>query len=143
MVDARIIHEGDETLGEGGSNRRVLASTVDIADSTLSQAKGLMFQSTLPEEYALVLEVGGDSLLPIPRGPPRHFVHMLFVRTPLDVIWVVDDKVTKKAQMYPWRSMGMGKADRIIELPAGAADGVKAGDTVYVETVDGERLDAQ
>jgi len=141
MVDARVIHEGDETL-DGESTRRVLASTVDIADTTLSQAKGLMFQSTLPEEYALVLEVGGDSLFPIPRGPPRHFVHMLFVRTALDVIWVVEDEVTKKARMHPWRSMGMGKADRIIELPAGAANGVKTGDSVYVETASGERLDA-
>ncbi len=141
MADARVIHEGDETL-DGESNRRVLASNVDIADSALSQAKGLMFQSTLPEEYALVLEVGGDSLLPIPRGPPRHFVHMLFVRTALDVLWVVEDEVTKKARMYPWRSMKMGKADRIIELSAGAADGVEPGDAVYIETAAGERLDA-
>jgi len=141
MADARVIHEGDETL-DGESNRRVLASNVDIADSALSQAKGLMFQSTLPEEYALVLEVGGDSLLPIPRGPPRHFVHMLFVRTALDVLWVVEDEVTKKARMNPWRSMKMGKADRIIELPAGAADGVEPGDAVYIETAAGERLDA-
>lgn len=133
MAELRVVHEGDETLGETDTNRRILATNVDIADSTLSQAKGLMFRSSLPENYALVLEVDGDGLLPFPRGPSRHVVHMLFVRVSLDVIWLVEDEVTKVARMHPWRSIRTGKADRILELPAGAADEVSPGDIVRLE----------
>jgi uncharacterized membrane protein (UPF0127 family) len=139
MAGTRLVHEQEETIGDGEQQRTVLATEVEIADSVLANAKGLMFRSELPDDFALVLEVGGDSLLPIPRGPPSHLVHMLFVQVPLDVIWLVDDTVTKTAQMQPWRSVAVGKADRILELPAGAADDVKPGDTILIE--DGEDVE--
>ncbi|MXR50686.1 DUF192 domain-containing protein [Halovenus sp. WSH3] len=128
MAEEYVVHEQEDTLGEGESEPRILARNVEIADSTLSQMRGLMFRSELPE--ALVMEVGGGFSLT--GGPPRQFVHMLFVRHPLDVIWLADDDVQKVARMRPWRSVGMAKADRIIELPAGAAEGVEVGDTVRV-----------
>jgi uncharacterized membrane protein (UPF0127 family) len=106
----------------------VLTDDVEVADSTLSQMRGLMFRSDIPG--ALVMEVGGGFSLT--GGPPRQFVHMLFVREPLDVIWLADDEVQKVARMHPWRSVGMAKADRILELPAGDAEGVNVGDTVEV-----------
>lgn len=130
MADKRVIHERDETLGSDGPNSRIIATDVEVADSTISQAKGLMGRSSLPEDFALSLEVGDGGLLPIPRGPSRQIVHMLFVRVPLDVIWVVDDEVIKTKTLKPWRGIGVGKADRILELPAGNAEGVKPGDTV-------------
>lgn len=133
MAGKHVVLERDDTLGEEGDNRTVLASNVEIADSALSQAKGLMFRSQVPGDFALVMEVGRGGLLPIPRGPPRQFVHMLFVRFPIDVIWLVDDEVTKVKRMRPWRSFGVAKADRILELPAGAAEQVSVGDTVVVE----------
>jgi uncharacterized membrane protein (UPF0127 family) len=144
MADLRVVHEHDETLGEDGSpERTVLATEVDVADSLFSTGKGLMFRSTIPDEYALVMEVGGTSLLPFTSGPPRQFVHMLFVRAPLDVVWLDDDEVVKVARMHPWRSVGLARADRIIELSAGAAETVAVGDTVVVETSDGERIEPQ
>jgi uncharacterized membrane protein (UPF0127 family) len=123
-----VVHEPEDTLGEGGSEPRVLTDDVEVADSTLSQMRGLMFRSDIPG--ALVMEVGGGFSLT--GGPPRQFVHMLFVREPLDVIWLADDEVQKVARMHPWRSVGMAKADRILELPAGDAEGVNVGDTVEV-----------
>jgi uncharacterized membrane protein (UPF0127 family) len=123
-----VVHEPEDTLGEGGSEPRVLTDDVEVADSTLSQMRGLMFRSDIPG--ALVMEVGGGFSLT--GGPPRQFVHMLFVREPLDVIWLADDKVQKVARMHPWRSVGMAKADRILELPAGDAESVNVGDTVEV-----------
>ncbi len=74
------------------------------------------------------MEVGGGFSLT--GGPPRQFVHMLFVRHALDVIWLDGDEVKKVARMHPWRSVGMAKADRILELPAGEAEGVSVGDTI-------------
>jgi uncharacterized membrane protein (UPF0127 family) len=141
MAEVWVVHEQDDTLGGEGGDRRVLARTVEIADTALTQMRGLMFRSELPEEFALVMEVGGEKLLPFTSGPKRHSVHMLFVKMPLDVLWLDGEEVTKTARMRPWRGIGMGKADRIIELPAGAADGVEAGDTVRL--VEATELDEQ
>ena len=131
MAGKRVVLERDDTIGEDTDNCKVLATSVDIADSALSQARGLMFRSSIPDEYALVMEVRSGGLLF--SGPSRQVVHMLFVRFPIDVIWLVDDEVTRVERMHPWRSIALAKADRILELPAGAADGVSAGDTVVVE----------
>lgn len=141
MADLRVVHERDDTLGEeNGSNRTVLATNVDVADSILSTGKGLMFRSTVPKNYALVMEVGGGTPLPFTSGPPRQFVHMLFVRLPLDVIWLEDDEVVRVSRMKPWRSFAMARANRILELPAGNADDVSVGDRVVVENSDGEAV---
>jgi uncharacterized membrane protein (UPF0127 family) len=137
MAGEYVVHESEDTLGEGTAEPRIIAEDIEIADSGLSQMRGLMFRSEIPE--ALVMEVGGGFSLT--GGPPRQFVHMLFVRQTLDVIWLAEDEVRKVAQMRPWRSVGMAKADRILELPAGAADGVEVGDTVQV--VDGEEFYGQ
>jgi len=136
MADTRVVLERADTSGEGGTVETVLATDVEVADSALSQARGLMFRSGIPDDYSLVLEVGGGGPLPFSGGPSRQVVHMLFVRFPIDVVWLVDDEVTKVARMRPWRSVGFGTADRILELPAGAAADVSAGDTVRVELPD-------
>ena len=112
-------------LERPGGTERPLATDVEVADSLLSQATGLMGRADLPEGYALVLEVG-EGLF----GPSRQVVHMLFVRTPLDVLWLVDNEVIRVARLKPWRDIGVAKADRVVELPPGGADGVEPGDTV-------------
>jgi len=132
MADMRVVHEGDDTIGEDTANRSVIATNVEIADSIVSQGRGLMFRSSVPDDYALVMEVENDGLLS--RGPSRQLVHMLFVRFPIDVVWLVEDEVTRVERMHPWRSFAMAKADRILELPAGAAADVQKGDRVFVES---------
>ena len=131
MAGKRVVLERDDTIGEDVGNREVLATTVEVADSALSQARGLMFRSSIPDEYALVMEVGGGLLLF--GGPSRQLVHMLFVRFSIDAVWLVGNEVTRVERMHPWRSVAMAKADRILELPAGTAADVEAGDTVLVE----------
>lgn len=118
----RVVHEPAD-----GGERRVLATDVEVADSTLAQAKGLMFRGPVPEGFALVMDLGGGSLS---RGPGRQVVHMLFVRFPIDVVWLVDDEVQRTARLSPWTGIGLGRADRVVEFPAGTADGVAAGDVV-------------
>jgi uncharacterized membrane protein (UPF0127 family) len=135
----RVVHRHDEVLGsEETPTETVLASTVEVADSTLSQAKGLMFRSSIPDDFALVMEVGSSGGLPLTSGPPRQSVHMLFMRFPIDAVWLNGDRVVKTAQLSPWTGIGMAKADRIIELPAGAAEDVTPGDTVVVKGLDTE-----
>lgn len=128
MPPGRVVHEPED-----GSEERVLATELEFADTMLSRARGLMFRSSVPEEYALVMEMGTGLL----GRPVIQTVHMLFVRFPIDVVWLVDDEVQRVAYMRPWRSVASARADRILELPAGSAEGVEAGDTVRVETADG------
>jgi uncharacterized membrane protein (UPF0127 family) len=113
----------------GGDELRVLATEVELAESVLSQARGLMFRGSLPEGFALVMDVGGGLLT---NGPSRQFVHMLFMRVPIDVLWLAGDEVIETARLSPWTDFGVAKADRIVELPAGGADGVSVGDAVRV-----------
>ena len=103
---------------------RVLATEVDRADSLFAKIVGLMGKSSLPEGYALVFDFNRVSY---------RDVHMLFVRTPLDVIWLRDGEVVQVKTLQPWRGTGIAKADCFVELPAGAADGVEPGDLVRFE----------
>lgn len=108
----RVLHEGQP-----------LATDVEMARSLPAKVRGLMFRSSVPDDYALVFPFGRVA---------RRSVHMLFVRTPLDVVWVADETVTKRASLHAWRGFGWGRADTIIELAPGAATEVTVGDRVSV-----------
>lgn len=113
-----LVHESAD--GE----KRVLATDVERADSLLAKVKGLMGRSSLPDDYALVFEFGRTSY---------RDVHMLFVRTPLDVVWLRDGEVVQVKTLRPWRGTGVARADCFVELPGGTADGVEPGDRVRFE----------
>ena len=103
------------------SERRVLGDDVDVARSTVEQARGLMFRRSIPDGYALVFPFDGvDS----------RWLHMLFVPFSIDALWLVDGEVTAKARLAPFVGLGRGRADTIVELPAGAADSVAVGERV-------------
>lgn len=114
----RLVHDPAD------GDARVLATDVERADSLFAKVKGLMGASSLPDDYALVFDFDRTSY---------RDVHMLFVRTPLDVVWLRNDEVVQVKTLEPWRGTGIAKADRFVELPGGAADGVEPGDYVRVE----------
>lgn len=116
----RLVHVPDAD----GADRRVLATDIELADSLASQLRGLTFRSTLPADFAMVFEFGGTGY---------RSIHMLFVRVPLDVLWLQDETAVKVKTLAPWTGVGFAKADRVVELPAGSADGVDVGDTVRLE----------
>ncbi|APW98512.1 hypothetical protein CHINAEXTREME_12330 [Halobiforma lacisalsi AJ5] len=101
-----------------------LASTVDLADSIVSQTRGLMFRRSLPDDYALAFRFDAAK---------TRDVHMLFVFVPLDVVWLVDGVVERVERLRPWRGFERARADTILELPAGTAAGVDPGDRVVLE----------
>jgi hypothetical protein len=105
----------------GDPEHRVLATDVDLADSLLSQARGLMFRGSIPDDYAMAFR--------FPDARSRS-LHMLFVPFPIDAVWTVEGEVTRVKRLRPWVGLGWGVADTIFELPAGAADEVEPGDTV-------------
>lgn len=120
-MSVQVVHvtEADQT---------VLARDVELADSTRKQLQGVMFKSALPSGYGLVF--------PFETAKNRG-VHMLFVRVPIDVIWTVEEEVTAVTRLESWTGYGRNQADRIIELPSGAATDVSVGDRVVLRS-DGE-----
>ncbi|MFP8952448.1 DUF192 domain-containing protein [Natrialbaceae archaeon A-arb3/5] len=113
-----LVHESD------GDDSAVIASRVDLAESLLSQTRGLMFRRSIPDEYALVFRFGSTK---------SRDVHMLFVPFPIDVVWLVDGVVQRVERLRPWLGFAREKADTIVELPAGAATAVEPGDRLVFE----------
>jgi uncharacterized membrane protein (UPF0127 family) len=113
----RVVHEAD-------GDERVLASDVDVADGLISQGIGLMFRRSIPDDYALVFPIG--------RVTKRSF-HMLCVPFDVDVIWIAENEVQAVKRLSAWTGRGRATADTVIELPAGAAEGVESGDTVRID----------
>jgi uncharacterized membrane protein (UPF0127 family) len=65
------------------SRRTVLAEEVEIAESGMGKAKGLMFRKELPEGRALVMIFGKEG---------KQGVWMPFMRFPIDVIFLDSGK---------------------------------------------------
>lgn len=123
----RVVHDPD-------GDRRAIATEVEVADSFVSKTLGLMGQSSIPDEYGLVFTFGEpDFIHRLFDTIPRQYIHMLFVRMSLDVLWLREDEVVQAKTLSPWTGLGAARADTIIELPAGATDGVEVGDTVVIE----------
>ncbi len=101
-----------------------LATTVDVADGFLSRARGLMFRRSIPDDYGLVFEFTGQS---------SQDLHMVFVPFDIDAVWLTDGVVQQVKRLPAWTGRGKAVADTIIELPAGAADGVEPGDHVRID----------
>jgi hypothetical protein len=123
-VGVRVVHRPADATEEGvaaGIEERVLAREVDVADSLFSRMRGLMFRPGVPDDYALAFRFA---------DPGDRSLHMLFVPFDIDAVWVVGDEVTGVRRLPAWRGLGRGTADLILELPAGAAEGVEPGDTV-------------
>jgi uncharacterized protein len=100
-----------------------IATDVEVADSFLARARGLMFRRSIPDDYALVFEFG---------KPVTRLLHMLFVPFPIDAVWLVDGEVTHVDRLDAWTGVGRGRADRILELPAGTVEGVRVGDRIEI-----------
>lgn len=112
-MSVRLVHEGT-----------VVADSVDVAETLREKFQGVMFRDELPEGYALVFPF---------ESVKRRSVHMLFVRVPIDVIWVTEEVVTKVRTLSPWTGFGWGEGDMIIEMGAGSAAQMQKDDSIRVE----------
>lgn len=112
----------DPTTSE--SARHVVATTVDVADTVLSQTRGLMFRRSIPDDYALAFRFDTTK---------TRDIHMLFVFFPIDAVWVADGVVQRVERMRPWRSFARARCDLLVELPAGSAVDIDGGDRLVLE----------
>lgn len=95
------------------SNGKIIASDMEFAQSFLSQTLGLMFRKKIQNDYALVFEM---------RKPKQVSLHMLFVRFPIDVLFLDESKtITQTAQLSPWTGTASSgeKVKYIIEMSDG------------------------
>jgi len=121
----RLVHEPASDADEVFEQRtESLATNVELADSLVSQARGLMFRRSIPDDYALAFRFDSTTVRDL---------HMLFVFFPIDAVWVVDGVVERVERLHPWRSFARARADLIVELSAGAAADVEPGDRLTLE----------
>ncbi|WP_254839332.1 DUF192 domain-containing protein [Natronomonas marina] len=113
----RVVHEA-------GGGERVLADEVEVADGLLSKGLGLMFRRSIPDDYALVFPFG---------RPGKRSLHMVCVPFDIDAVWLLDGEVRRVSRLSAWTGTGRARADTVVEMPAGAADGVETGDAVRIE----------
>jgi|APFre7841882630_1041343.scaffolds.fasta_scaffold132350_2 uncharacterized protein len=85
----------------------------DVADSFFSRFRGLMLKKKL--ERGLILK------LPSQRSRRGAGIHMFFMRMPLDLIFVDNEKkVVDVATLYPWQTYTpIAPARYVIELKEG------------------------
>jgi uncharacterized membrane protein (UPF0127 family) len=104
---------------DGGSE--TLAEDVEVVDTFLSKARGLMFRRSIPDDYAMVFRF---------EAAEERDLHMVFVPFDIDALWLVDGEVVAKKRLRAWLGRGAAEADTVVELPAGSADDVAVGDEV-------------
>jgi hypothetical protein len=114
----RVLHR------PAGGEEQVLASDVEVADGIVAQGLGLMFRRSIADGYALVFPFSGVT---------KRGLHMVCVPFDIDAVWTVGGEVDRVKRLRAWRGYGRARADTVVELPAGAADGVERGDRVVVE----------
>jgi uncharacterized membrane protein (UPF0127 family) len=98
-----------------------------LAETPLTRLKGLLGRRELPRGEGLLLR-------------PASSIHMLFMRFPIDAVWLDGDLNVLKVspEVAPWKVAACKGAKGVVELPAGeaAARGLQAGDRlVTVEPV--------
>lgn len=92
-----------------------IAKNLEFAKTKLSQMLGLMFRKNIPSEYSMIF---------ILEKPSSVNVHMLFMRFPIDVIFLNEDKkVSGLSQLNPWLGYKAMKGIRyVLEMKAGTIE---------------------
>ena len=102
-----------------------VADPLEVASNVLTQGLGLMGRARLPENGGLLI-------------PHCNGIHMMFMRFPIDAVFVDKRGVVVKTytRLRPWIGMVpfVWRADKVAELPAGAIErhGIKVGDQLLV-----------
>jgi uncharacterized protein len=101
----------------------VVCSHCEIADTPLKRMRGLLGRSGLRE---------GEGMLFRPAGS----IHMMFMRFPIDALFCDRELVLVGVErdLKPWRTAKRKGAKVVVELAAGAAEGLQVGDRLFLET---------
>jgi uncharacterized membrane protein (UPF0127 family) len=99
------------------SDGTVVASDVELADTLIRQAIGLMFRKQILPDYAMVFDMGREQHVTI---------HMMFVSFPIDVAFLDRDRkiINMRRRLNPWTGLATARnpARYVIEMPAGTLE---------------------
>lgn len=102
----------------------VVCERCEIPESAFGRARGLLGRDGLDQGGGMLIDRAGS-------------VHMLFMRFPIDVVFLDRDRrvVGVRHGLRPWRLAGARRAVAALELPVGAAAGVgiREGDVLVLE----------
>ncbi len=95
-----------------------IAKNIEICRTLTSQILGLMFRSQIQADYAMIFVL---------KKPSSAGIHMLFVRFPIDVIFLNEEKIiVAMANLKPWTGhKSMKNIKYIIETNPGAIERYK------------------
>ena len=101
----------------------VVCGPCEIADTPLKRMRGLLGRSGLGE---------GEGMLFRPAGS----IHMMFMRFPIDALFCDRELVVLgiERDLKPWKTAKRRGAKVVVELAAGAAEGLQPGDRLFLET---------
>jgi len=106
------------------SDGAVICERCEIPESAFGRARGLLGRDGLEPAHGMLIDRAGS-------------VHMLFMRFPIDVVFVNRDwhVVAIRHNLRQWRFAGARHAVAALELPAGAAAaaGIEVGDVLALE----------
>jgi uncharacterized protein len=104
------------------SDGRVICERCVLAETFWMRFRGLMGRASLPQDEGVVFRGTGE-------------IHMFFMRFAIDAVFCDRElRVVKVARgLKPWRLAAARGASVVIELAAGVADGVEAGDELALE----------
>lgn len=102
-----------------GAEGRVVCERCVVADRPLARMRGLLRRRTLPSGEGLLLR-------------PAASVHTLFMRFPIDVVFLDRDRrvLDVAPGLGPWKVAGRRRARAVLELAAGECErrGIGRGD---------------
>jgi uncharacterized membrane protein (UPF0127 family) len=92
---------------------RVVCPALSVADTARTRMKGLLGRRSLGDGEGLLLRPAGS-------------IHTAFMRFPIDAVFLdADLRVLRVASnLQPWRLAAQRGAKAVVELPAGAAEGM-------------------
>ena len=106
-IDQKLVHV---------ASGRVLAETLEKPRTFFGRGVGLMFRRSLPDGHGMLID-------------PCNGIHMLFMRFPIDAVFLDRRDRVKKVyrRVEPWTGVVwlVVGARKVVELPAGRLDGLE------------------
>ena len=101
----------------------VVSAHCELADTPLKRMRGLLGRSGLGPDEGMLFRPAGS-------------IHMMFMRFPIDALFCDRELVVIgiERDLKPWKTARRKGAKVVVELAAGAAEGVELGDRLFLET---------